>query len=171
MEKTYELLYIVSTKYTDDEVENIRKTVKALIEKLGGKIVREESLAKIRLSYIIKKQRHGTYVLAYFTAPPAAMAELDRQLGLTDEILRHTVLALAKSADLKKTFDLTAYIAPLSEEAQAARGDSRDSRPRSAAPAAAPMVPGTAPVKAEPAMSIEELDKKLDQILEGDVTK
>lgn len=169
MEKTYELLYIVSTKYTDDEVEGIRKTVKALIEKLDGKIVREESLAKIRLSYIIKKQRHGTYVLVYFTAPPAAMAELDRQLGLTDEILRHTMLSLPKSADLKKAFDLTAYIAPLSEEAQAARGDSRDSRPRVSAPA--PMVPGTAPVKAEPAMSIEELDKKLDQILEGDVTK
>ncbi len=171
MEKTYELLYIVSTKYTDDEVEAIRKTVKTMIEKEGGKIVREEALAKIRLSYIIKKQRHGTYVLVYFTAPTTAMAELDRQLGLTDEMLRHTMLALHPTADLKKTFDLTAYIAPLSEEAQASRGDSRDARPRSAVSSAVPMVPGTAPVKAEPAMSIEELDKKLDQILEGDVTK
>lgn len=168
MEKKYELLYIVPTRYTDDEVAGIRKQVTGTIEKVGGKVTREESLAKIKLAYPIAKQRHGTYVLVHFTAETSALQELDRQLGLTDEVIRHTVLVLPKGAE-EKTFELTSYVAPLSEEARDTRSDSRGPRREGSAPA----IPGTAPAavvaRTEASMSIEELDKKLDQILEGDV--
>lgn len=157
MEKKYELLYIVPTRFTDDEVEGVRAQVKATIEKVGGKISREEALAKIKLAYPIKKQRHGTYVLVYFTAEPDALKELDRLLRLTDEVLRHTTLLMPKGAE-EKTFELTSYVAPLSEEARAERNARREGSSGTAVAS-----------RTEANMSVEELDKKLDQILDGEV--
>jgi hypothetical protein len=64
----------------------------------------------------------------------------------------------------KKTYEISSYVAPLSEEAEAAQASYQ--------PKAKEIVPAT-PVAVEPekpAMSMEELDKKLDEILESEIT-
>ena len=166
--KMYELMYIIPSRYTDAEVEGVAKTVSGMVEKAGGTIVKTTMLGKLKLAYPIKGIRHGTYALTYFNAEPAIIAELDRALGLADEVLRHTMLVAKAGAENKKV-ELNAYVAPLSEEGRDTRDERRPSAPapvRAAAPA-----PAAAVRPAEPAMSIEELDKKLDEILDADVTK
>ena len=172
----YELLYIVPASFADTEVDGVKAKVAALLEKAGGAIVRHDTLGKIRLAYPIKGQRHGTYVLAYLTAEGTAVAGMERSLRLADEVLRHHILIATKGAETTK-FEITSYVAPLSEEARETKegtgprreGEaSRDMRPKVAA---APRAAAAAVVaKVEPAMSVEELDRKLDAILEGDVT-
>lgn len=167
----YELFYIVPSRFAENEVATVQKMVDGLIETAGGKVVKEHNLGKIRLAYPIKTVRHGTYVLAYFTAEPSAVTTLDTQLRLTDEVLRHTLLKAAKGAE-NRTYELQSYIAPLSEEDEAAH-EARAPRPapRMPAPAApAPVQAATPTVDAKP-MSIEELDKKLDEILDEDIAK
>lgn len=172
----YELLYIVPTQYTDDEVASVQKNVQAFIEKVGGKTVSEKSLGKIRLAYPIKKIGHGTYVLNYFDAEPANLASLDRDLRLSDEVLRHTILVRPPGA-LEKMFELTSYVAPLSEEARAQRREIRPAKRATSqvAPSIeptdhlAPLPSATSPVEAN--MSMEELDKKIDELLDVDVTE
>ncbi len=166
----YELLYIVGTHYTDPEVEGIQAKVTALLTKNEATILRNENVGKIRLAYAIKKIRNGSYILVHFDALPTIMKELNRQLGLMEEVLRHTLIARAPGAENKKV-EIFAYVAPLSEEAK--RMETK--------PAAAPhrekqvnvdeiqMHPPVAVV--EPSMSIEELDKKLEQILESDMSE
>lgn len=173
----YELLYIVPTQFTDDEIPEIEKKVGALVEKVGGKVVSSTNLGKIRMAYTIKKIRHGSYILAYFDAEGEAIAELDRQLRLTDEVLRHTILDRPENADPTK-FELTSYVAPLTEEAKKAapsKKKPRVERPKAAAPATAPaeIAPPapSATSSEESKMSMEELDQKLDKILEGDIAE
>lgn len=48
-------------------------------------------MGKRRLAYEIKKFRDGIYVLVNFTAQPAVVAELERQLKISDEVIRHLV--------------------------------------------------------------------------------
>ncbi|OGL67304.1 30S ribosomal protein S6 [Candidatus Uhrbacteria bacterium RIFCSPHIGHO2_01_FULL_63_20] len=166
--KMYEFLYIIPSRYAENEIEGVAKTVTGMVERAGGSIVKTTVLGRLKLAYPIKGSRYGTYVLTFFEAEPAAMAALDRALSLCDEVLRHTILS-AKPGDEKKKAELTAYVAPLSEEAREERADRRPAPSRAPAPvlSAAP-----AAVKVgEPAMSIEELDKKLDEILDTDVTK
>lgn len=167
----YELLYIVGTQYTDPEVQEIQKKIAALIEKTGAKILRNENVGKIRLAYIVKKARHGSYILVHFDADPSVIQELNRQLGLTEEILRHTLLARAKGAENKKV-ELTSYVAPLSEEAkEMKRTDVKPTVVHERKEKAEEITDELPVVAVEQNMSIEDLDKKLDEILEGDLSE
>ncbi len=167
----YELLYIVPSRFADTEVATVQKQIDSLIEAAGGKVVKEHNLGKIRLAYPIKTVRHGTYILTYFTAEPSVAVTLDAQLRLTDEVLRHTLLKAVKGAETR-TYELQSYVAPLSEEDEAAH-EARAPRPAPRMPVSAPapvQAAMPAPADAKP-MSIEELDKKLDEILDEDITK
>jgi len=165
----YELLYIVGTQFTDPEVEGIQAKIIALLTKNEAVIIRNENLGKIRLAYPIKKIRNGSYILVHFDALPTIMKELNRQLGLNDEVLRHTLLARAPGAENKK-FEIFAYVAPLSEEAKR-----MDVKPASATPREKQVsvddIQMHTPIVSEPSLSIEDLDKKLEQILESDMSE
>jgi hypothetical protein len=109
------------------------------------------------------------------------LSELNRKLGLTDEILRHTLLVRPHGA-LEKKFEISAYVAPLSEEAKREREPSSyrvsratDSdeeereRPIFKKIPPRPVAPSVAMTPQAPPMTMEELDEKLDKILEGDI--
>jgi|SaaInlStandDraft_6_1057023.scaffolds.fasta_scaffold38461_2 small subunit ribosomal protein S6 len=178
--KQYELLYIVGAQFTDTEVGEIQGKVKALVEKVGGTLLEDHNLGKIRLAYTIKKVNHGSYILAYLEAEGAMVAELDRQLRLSDDVLRHMIIDRPEGSKASD-FELTSYVAPLSEEARAERGPKKkpgarpERAPKPAAtpaptPAVAPPAPSASSAE-EKKMSMEELDQKLDKILEGDLAE
>ena len=166
--KFYELLYILPSKYAENEVDAVVATVTAIAEKAGAAFVSTKVLGRLKLAYVIDGSRFGTYVLCYLNAEPSAIPVLDRAFGLADEVLRHTILS-AKEGDEKKKVEISSYVAPLSEEGREERTPER--RPITAAPTPVRPAPTAALKPAEPAMSIEELDKKLDEILDADVTK
>ena len=87
-----------------------------------------------------------------------------------EEVLRHSLLVRAPGA-LEKTFEISSYIAPLSDEVKQEKEVKRP--PAKSGKKIAQTEPSaTLPASAEEsAMSIEELDQKLDQILDGDLTE
>ena len=153
--KHYELLYIVSTKYTDAEVETVNDKIGALLVKLEASILRQENIGKIRLAFPIKGQRNGTYMLVHFDAEPNVTVDLDRQLRLTDEVLRHIIVERTPGAETRH-FALEAYQSPLTDEGHRRRDEK----------VVAPRRTTSAVAATDASMSIEELDKKLDEILE-----
>ncbi len=169
--KGYELLYIVGSQFTDQEIGEITGKINALLEEAGAKVLKGENIGKIKLAYPVKKIRHGSYILTYFDAEPSTVSDLNRRLALREEVLRHTLLERPSGA-LERTFALTSYVAPLSEEAKVER-ETRRPLPRMAPKKVFERsIPLPKPVLAgESSMSMEELDKKLDKILEGDVAE
>ncbi len=159
----YELLYIIPSSFADAEVEGVQKKIAGMITEAGGEITRDESLGKLKLAYPINHVRHGTYILVYFAVETAAIKELDNKLKLNEEILRHTIVKMPQGAESKK-FELTSYVAPLSAEGKPTR--SKPAPVKKLAPPPPAQVEETAPK-----MSVEELDKKLDEILDSDVLK
>ena len=154
----YETLYIVPSKYSDTELADIQGGVNALFEKHGAEVKKTDVLGKIKFAYPIKKEQHGTYVLAYFEAEGEAMTKIDQELRLADEVLRHVIVKREKGIP-SESFELSAYQPPLTSEGK--RAEKR--APRIETPVA------PKPVALEDQMSGEELEKKLDEILEGDV--
>ncbi len=173
----YELLYIVPTQYTDDEVVEIKTKIADVVQKNGGTIISSEVLGKIKLAYPINKIRHGSYVLTYFDAEPEAIKEMDRLLSLSEELLRHTIVARPAGAE-NRIFEISAYVAPLSEEAKEQTREGAPARLRKTAASTldaiaqpASLAPSATSAE-ESKMSMVELDKKLDEILDAeDVTK
>ncbi len=102
----YELLYIVPTTYADDEIGSIETKVSTLLEKDGASIDSVNRLGKLRFAYPIKKQRHGHYVLVYFTAPRMSIAKIEEHLRITEEVLRHMIV---KAEEVNPKYNLVQF--------------------------------------------------------------
>lgn len=87
----YELLYIIPTPFTENEVPQIQEKVNNLIKELGGKIEMSENWGNRKLAYDIKQVKRGFYILNTFTLEPALIKTLDQKLKLVSEVLRFQI--------------------------------------------------------------------------------
>ena len=96
----YELLYIISNQYSEDEVKPIVEKINSLIVNNQGKITLAEDLGKKRLSYPIKGFRYGYYILAEFDMVGESLINVDRALRMMNEVLRHQIITkIVKTAE------------------------------------------------------------------------
>ncbi len=102
--KHYEILFIVSNKFTDDEAKKITEKVSQVITENGGEITHSEYWGKKKLAYEIKHNAYGYYALFEFDLEGNLLAKIDQNLRLSTEVLRHQIIAKKpKTAeDLKK---------------------------------------------------------------------
>ena len=88
----FELLYIISNKFSEDEVKEIKPKVNEIINKNKGKIVLSEDWGKKRLAYPIKKFTHGYYILEVFEIDRKNVANINRLMNQLREILRFSIV-------------------------------------------------------------------------------
>jgi small subunit ribosomal protein S6 len=84
----YEHVFLSRQDVTAQQVEAMTEQYKAVIEAGGGTIAKVEYWGVKSLAYRIKKNRKAHYALMNITAPPAAVAEMERQMGINEDILR-----------------------------------------------------------------------------------
>ena len=84
----YELLFILKPTLTEDEVKVKADFIKEIITKNGGEIASEVEMGTRKLAYKIDKYERGTYFVIYFKAPTQLIAELVRNLRITEEVIR-----------------------------------------------------------------------------------
>jgi small subunit ribosomal protein S6 len=85
--RQYEAMFLLPASAAA-EVEKSLTTCRGTIERHGGKILVIKKWDERKLLYEIKKQKRGLYVIAYFTAPSAAMVSIERDVSLSEEMLR-----------------------------------------------------------------------------------
>jgi len=88
----YELLCLISNKFSETEVEPIRKTISKLVSDQGGKITFEEFWGKRKLAYPVGGFRHGYYYLLEFDIDGPKLIEVTNRLRLSNDILRHQLV-------------------------------------------------------------------------------
>ena len=84
----YEHVFLARQDLSAQQVEALVEQYKGVIESLGGSVGRVENWGLKSLTYRINKNRKAHYTLMDVTAPPAAIQELERQQGLSEDILR-----------------------------------------------------------------------------------
>lgn len=152
----YELLYLLPTKYTDEEIGGVISKLTDEMKASGVNISRAEQVGKLKLAYPIRHQHYGYYVLAAFEAEKETLKKLQDYLKMNLEILRSAIyFAPAKAVAAVTALKEMGEIAPESKPAPM-----REKK----------FIPPPTPTPTEkPKMTMEELDKKLDEILEGDI--
>lgn len=108
----YEILFIVSNRFTEDEAKTCITKVEKLITESEGKITLNEYWGKKKLAYPIKHEAYGYYQLFEFDLEGKELAKLDEKLRLDHEILRFIVVAKKLKSDeqLKKEEKIKAKI-------------------------------------------------------------
>ena len=85
----YELMYILSSAVTDNDVPTIASEVDKFISDAGGALLTQEMLGKKKLAYPIKKTRNGFYVLESFNLEGPKLTALDNKLRSMEPIIRY----------------------------------------------------------------------------------
>jgi len=84
----YEHMLIARQDISAQAVDALATHLKTIIENEGGKVEKQEYWGLRTLAYRIKKNRKGHYVLLNLNAPSNAIAELERQLKINEDVLR-----------------------------------------------------------------------------------
>ena len=88
----YELVLVVSPEVGEDALETVLKNVSQFITGKGGVISEEERWGKRKLAYPIKRSLEGNYVLTRCKMSPTWAKELDANLNISENVLRHLLL-------------------------------------------------------------------------------
>lgn len=89
--RKYEVIFIV--KPLEEEPTNavIEKFEKLIVDN-GGTIDKVDRWGKKRLAYEIEDTLDGYYCLFYISAEPAVVAEVDRVMKISADILKHMII-------------------------------------------------------------------------------
>ena len=90
--KHYEVLFILKPTLTEEEVSAKLEFVKEILSKNGAEIQTVVPMGTRKLAYKIKKYERGTYFVIYFKAPTTLIAELERVLRITEEVIRFLIV-------------------------------------------------------------------------------
>ena len=85
----YEHVYLARQDASAQQVEALTAQYKGVIEQLGGKVAKTEYWGVKSLSYRIRKNRKAHMTLLNVDAPAAALAEIERQQRLNEDVLRY----------------------------------------------------------------------------------
>ena len=85
----YESVYIARPDISATQVEALTADWTKILEENGGKVTKDEYWGLKSLAYRIKKNRKGHYSLMNIDAPAAALAELERNMRLNEDVLRY----------------------------------------------------------------------------------
>jgi small subunit ribosomal protein S6 len=106
----YETVFIARQDVSAKQVEDLAKSFGKIVNDNGGEVKNTESWGLRNLAYKIKKNRKGHYTLLHIEAQPKAIAELERNMRLNEDVLRFLTVSIEKlpegpSAILKHSDD------------------------------------------------------------------
>ena len=88
----YESIFIVRQDVPAAQVETLTTSFADILQAQGGKVTKTEQWGLRTLAYRINKNKKGHYVMFNLDAPAAAVAEMERNMGLSEDILRHMTI-------------------------------------------------------------------------------
>jgi small subunit ribosomal protein S6 len=90
--RRYEMMVILDPQLDERTVAPSLDQFLSVVKTQGGRIEKVDIWGKRRLSYEINKHTEGIYAVLDMSCTPAAVAELDRQLSLSESVLRTKVM-------------------------------------------------------------------------------
>ncbi|GAA3213360.1 30S ribosomal protein S6 [Actinocorallia longicatena] len=90
--RRYEVMVILDPSLDERQITPTLDGFLNVVKTGGGSVEKVDVWGRRRLSYDIQKKSEGIYAVADLTAEPALVKELDRQLNLSESVLRTKVL-------------------------------------------------------------------------------
>ena len=175
MKRQYEVLIIFPGTLSPDEIKPLYDGVQELVKKHGGTGVVLTDLGKSRLAYPIKHIRYGYFFVGYFDAEADVLPTITEKLRLFNGLLRVTC-NIYDARKPKKTGQILSDVAILGAMEDAREKSEMQPRERAVVetvqmnPTHGKTVERPVVEKTE-AIHLEDIEKKLDEILDSDLTK
>jgi len=87
--RVYEVLFIVDPDVGEEETTRLVVTMHHIVTDQGGAVTRNETLGRRQLAYRIGRKTEGVYVLFEIEGTGREIAELERRMRVSDQIMRY----------------------------------------------------------------------------------
>jgi small subunit ribosomal protein S6 len=146
--RRYESIVVLDPDLHDDDIKAFTEKYSQLIMTQGGEVIKVEDWGTKKLAYLVRKRDKGHYILFDYVGNPALIFEMERQLKISEDVMKYLSVKLDDEVDLEAFKQQAKPQEPAPEEAPAAE---------IAAPVEAVAAPeAEAPVEAAPAEETEE---------------
>jgi len=85
----YEHVFLARQDASPQQVEELTSQMTGIVQQLGGKVTKTENWGVRSLTYRINKNRKAHFVMLNIDAPSAAIAEIERQERISEEVIRY----------------------------------------------------------------------------------
>jgi len=143
----YELSFWFSSRLSEEEIEKKFDNLLKQLEKLGALIIFNQSPQLKQLAYSVKKERNAYFGYIQFELSKDSLVDLEADLRLNDDLIRFMILGI-KPKEKQKVPSIT-FRKPVRKEQKSKIEEGTKEKPQK-----------------EKIISLEELDKKLNEILE-----
>ena len=100
--RRYELMLVLKPDAPDERAAAVIDRTTSYVVAQGGQIVKVAPWGRRRLAYPIERYREGSYHIVVFESPAEAIAELERSLQITEDVLRYLVTRTIKPIKVRR---------------------------------------------------------------------
>lgn len=129
--RLYDIVVLVTPELSEDDTQKVAADFRKILTDGGAEIVKDEPWGRRRLAFPIARKREAYYHYFQVSAEPAIVAEVERRMKLSDQVIRH--LAVRADEELKR-----AAKSAERQKVKAAKRPPRPPAPPAPAPAPAP---------------------------------
>jgi small subunit ribosomal protein S6 len=98
-QREYETIYILRPDVTNEVISQVNTKMRGIVEGGGGRLLKVENWGKRKLAYEVKKQMKGMYLFFSYLGSAGLVEELERNLRLTDPVIRYYSVKLTENVD------------------------------------------------------------------------
>ena len=124
----YEIVYIIHPALQAGHLDDIISQVNKKITNLNGKILYQDNWGKKKLSYLIQKQKYGTYVLIQCMIDGNSINEISTEFELNTNILRHLVSKIDENDIFEQKVTEEIKEEPLTENIDTSKNETEESK-------------------------------------------
>ena len=90
--REYEMIVVLNPALDDEALAGLNQRIAGWISAPGGEVTNTNVWGRRQLAYAINKMTSGIYVQFDFRLPPSASRDLERNLGIDENVMRHLVV-------------------------------------------------------------------------------
>jgi len=104
----YETLFVVKPTLTDEETSTVIMKIKDVLSKEGAELLATNDMGMRKLAYPVEKHARGYYTVLFFKAEGKVIKELERNLRISEDVIKFLTVKYTKVKELAQFNKLVA---------------------------------------------------------------
>jgi len=116
--REYETIYLLKADTPDDQVEEIKERLRAVVAREGGKVIRFTNQGKRKTAFAVSRNPRALYMHCLYIGGSGLVAEFERNLKMIDTVVKFQSIRLADDVDFDaRQVEQDIKVAPPEEDA------------------------------------------------------
>ena len=117
--REYETIYLLKAETPDEQVDEIKERLRAVVAREGGKVIRFTNQGKRKTAFPIAKNPKAVFMHCLYVGNPGLVSEVERNLKMIDLVTKYQSVRLADEVDFDaRQVEADVKVAAVEEEAR-----------------------------------------------------